>query len=256
MTSSVLLTEELDEATVLLTLNRPERRNALTIELMDALCHQLESLALERQRRVVILRGAGPAFCTGLDLLEAADIDVAERSAECVARTFETLLSSPLICVAAAHGAALAGGAGLLACCDVVVAADDLWVSFPEVRRGLIPALVATVLRDRIRDRDLRELMFVAEPIDAQRALAIGLINRVMPPDRVLLEVRLLIDKILKGAPDTVRQTKKLLRELSGADPSQLFTRALAVHKEARRSNEASEGLAAFQAKRKPNWEP
>lgn len=255
MTSSVLLSEDLDDATVLLTLNRPERRNALTIELMEALCHKLEALALEPQRRVVILCGAGSAFCTGLDLIEAADVDLAEQSAECVARTFEAILRSPLICIAATQGAALAGGAGLLACCDLAIASEDLWISFPEVRRGLVPALVATVLRDRIRDRDLRELMFVADPIDAQRALAMGLINQVVPPDRLLLEAHLLAAKILKGAPDAVRQTKKLLRELSGADPSELFAQALAVHKEARRSNEASEGLAAFKAKREPNWD-
>ncbi len=254
MTSSVLIIEEINEATVLLTLNRPERRNALTIELMDSLCHKFDTLALEPQRRVVILCGAGSAFCTGLDLKEAADVDLAEQSAECVARTFEVLLRSPLICIAAAHGATLAGGAGLLACCDLAIASEDLWISFPEVRRGLVPALVTTVLHDRIRDRDLRELMFVAEPIDAPRALAMGLVNQVVPPDRLLLEARLLADKILKGAPNTVRQTKKLLRELSGADPLQLFDQALAVHKEARRSPEAGEGLAAFQAKREPNW--
>ena len=254
MTSSVLLSEELDEATVLLTLNRPERRNALTIELMEALCQKLEALALEPQRRVVILSGAGSAFCTGLDLTEAADVDLAERSAECVARTFETILRSPLICIAAAQGAALAGGAGLLACCDLAIASKDFLIGFPEVRRGLIPALVATVLRDRLRDHDLRELLFVAEPIDAQRALAIGLINHVVPPDRLLLGAHSLAAKILKGAPGAVRQTKKLLRELSGVDPSQLFAQALTVHKEARRSHEASEGLAAFKAKREPNW--
>ncbi len=254
MTNSVLLTKELDDATVLLTLNRPERRNALTIELMEALSHQLETLALEPQRRVVILCGAGSAFCTGLDLLEATDVELAQRSAESVARTFESLLQSPLICIAAAHGSALAGGAGLLACCDLAIGSDDLRIGFSEVRRGLVPALVATVLRERLRDHDLRELLFLAEPMDAQRALTIGLINRIVPPDRLQLEARFLAATILKGAPDAVRQTKKLLRELPGADPSQRFAQALVVHQEARSSREASEGLAAFQAKREPNW--
>ncbi len=122
MSDRVLTMEQLGDAIVVLTLNRPERRNALSIELMDALCETLEAFAAQEQFRVVILRGAGSVFCAGLDLDEAAQAELSERSAMCVSRTFQTLSDFPQVTIAAAHGAAYAGGAGLMACCDFVVA--------------------------------------------------------------------------------------------------------------------------------------
>jgi methylglutaconyl-CoA hydratase len=250
METSVLIIEPQDEATVILTLNRPERRNALSIELMQSLCRTLETLSAEPGRRVVILRGAGPAFCAGLDLYEAAEPELAETSADWVARTFEALATSPLVTIAAAHGAAFAGGAGLLACCDFVIAADDLQIAFPEVRRGLVAALAAVALQTRLRASDLRELLLLAEPIDAMRAQRLGLVDRVTPADRMLAEAQQLAATLLKGAPEAVRQTKRLLREVSPTNPARLFQQALEVHKHARTSSEATEGLAAFRERR------
>jgi methylglutaconyl-CoA hydratase len=253
-TMQELLTERPDGATAILTLNRPERRNALSTALMESLCRELPLLAAEPQRRVIILRGNGPAFCAGLDLREAAEIQHAEQGAEWVARTLQTLAGSPLVTIAAAHGAAYAGGAGLLACCDFVVAADDLRICFPEVRRGLVPALVTALLGDRLAVRDLRELVLLAEPIDAARALAMGLVHRVVSPDRMLAAAQEIARAVLAGAPEAVRQTKRLLRELRSGDPEQRFDKALEFHKESRRSAEAREGLAAFLERRPPRW--
>ncbi len=254
MNDPVLIVERLDESTALLTLNRPDRRNALSIELMESLCGALESLAAEPRRRVVILRGAGQVFCAGLDLFEAAEIDAFERSADWVARTFQTLASTSLVSIAAAHGGAYAGGAGLMACCDFVVAADDLRIGFPEVRRGLVPALVTVVLRGRLRAGDLREMALLGEPINAQRALGMGLVDRVVPVHQLMTEAQGLAATLLKGAPEAVRQTKRLLGELHGSDPAQRFSRALEYHKRARLSDEAREGLAAFRERRQPKW--
>lgn len=254
MNDAVLLVEQLDEHATLITLNRPQRRNALTIELLEALCATFDSLAAEPRRRIAILRGAGAAFCAGLDLHEAADLDVAERSAQWVARTFETIAASPLVTIAAAHGAAYAGGGGLLACCDFALAADDLRIGFPEVRRGLVPALVTAVLTNRLRDGDLRELFLLGEPISAEVACAMGLVHRVVPGDRLIDEARSLAAKILQGAPDAVRQTKRILHELRPNDLLQLLARSLESHKQARMSDEAREGLAAFREHRQPDW--
>ena len=254
MNSPVLIVERPDDATAIVTLSRPERRNALTIELMELLCGTLKSLAAEPGRRVVILRGAGPAFCAGLDLDEAADAGLAERSGNCVAETFQILATSPLVTVAAAHGAAYAGGAGLLACCDFVVAADNLRICFPEVRRGLVPALAATAMGLRLREADLRQLVLLGEPVDARRALCIGLVDGVVAPERLMAEAQDIAATVLKGAPEAVCQTKRLLGELRRADPATLFSRALDVHKQARLSEEAREGIAAFRDKREPSW--
>ena len=254
MNGSVLIVERPDEMTAVLTLNRPDHRNALTIEMMETLCGAMESLANEPRRRVVILRGAGPAFCGGLDLREAAEIDEFQRCAPWVARTFQTIVASPLVTIAAAHGAAYAGGAGIMVCCDFVVAAEGLRICFPEVRRGLLPALVAAALRSHLRDGDLRELLLLGEPIDAQRALRMGLVHQVVPPDRLLAEAQAIAATLLKGGPDTVRRTKRLLCEFDSTDLAQLFSRALEFHKQARLSDEAREGLAAFREHREPAW--
>lgn len=251
---SVLIVERPDDATALLTLNRPERRNALSIELMEALCGALESLAGEPNRRVLILRGAGPVFCAGLDLHEAAQLETAEPSTQWVSRTFQTLADNPLITIATVHGAAYAGGAVLMACCDFAVAAEGTKICFPEVRRGLLPALAAAALRSHVASGDLRELLLLAEPIDAQRALQMGLVRKVVPADRVLAEAQAIAAKLLEGGPHSVRQTKRLLRELDPTDLSQLLARAIEFHMQGRLSEEAQEGLAAFREHRPPNW--
>lgn len=254
MRDPVLLVERPDGAIALLTLNRPERRNALTIELMETLCGTLDALAAEPRRRLVILNGAGPAFCAGLDLQESADPSTAEHGAEWVARTLQTLSQSPLVTIAAAHGAAFAGGAGLLSCCDFVIGTPELRIAFPEVRRGLVPALVGAILIDRLRDADLRELFFIGEPVAAEQAQAMGLVHRIVPADRLLDEARALAATILQGAPEAVRQTKRLLQELRSNAPSQRLAQALEFHKRARSSDEAREGIAAFFEHRAPSW--
>lgn len=252
--SPVLLVESLDAHIVRLTLNRPNRRNALTIELMKEVCSAFETRAADPQRRIALVEGAGAAFCSGLDLEEAADTSVAEESAQWVARLFETVSGSPLITIAIAQGAAFAGGAGLLACCDFVVGSDDLKIGFPEVRRGLIPALVAVVLADRLHQHDLNELFLLGEPIDAARAQAMGLLHRVVPADQLHDEARFLTSRILKGGPEAVRQTKRWIRDMRRTEPGQRISRALEVHTQVRQSEEACEGLKAFLERRDPHW--
>ncbi len=254
MSDGVLMVEQADEATAIFTLNRPQRRNALTIELLESLFGALDSFAAQRQARVALIRGAGPAFCSGMDLHEAAQEDLAERSALGIARAFQTVENLPLITIAAVHGAAYAGGAALMACCDFVVAADDLRVCFPEVCRGLVPALAAVVLRGRLRDGDLRELLLLAQPIDAQRARQMGLVDRVVEGDQLMAESLKIATATVSAGPRSVQQTKRLLRQLDPVGREPLFARALEVHKKARLSAEAREGLAAFHEHRDPNW--
>lgn len=250
----VLLVEPLDDVVAVLTLNRPERRNALSIELMQTLCSTFDALAGEPRRRAVLLRGAGAGFCSGLDLNEAADAQLAETNADWIARLFTTVKNSPLVTVSVAHGAALAGGAGLLACCDFAVASDELQIGFPEVRRGLIPALVAAILKSRLRDHDLNELFLIAEPVSAERAMMMGLLHRIVPRDQLLPEALSVVSNVLKGGPGAVRETKRWLNELNGLEGSNWYHQALDVHKRARHGDEALEGLQSFLERRKPDW--
>lgn len=254
MSQELIIVERPRPALTVLTLNRPERCNALTITLMKQLCETLDSLASDTENRVVIFAGNGPAFCSGLDLREAADVDVAITSAEWVHRMFHTVAQSPLVTIAAAHGAAFAGGGGLLAACDLAVGAADLQIAFPEARRGLVPALAAGLLRNKLSGGDVRQLLLCAEPITAQEALQMGLVHRVVPNDKLWDEAMAVAASVLAGAPDTIRLTKELL-----ASPHSTFAeqsaQLLAAHKRARSGDEAREGLAAFLEKRKPNWQ-
>src|ERR1700676_2100497 len=179
----VVLVEKQSPRITVVTLNRPERRNALTIELLTELTAAINVTAADEQQRVLILRGAGQAFCTGLDLKEAADDGKAHATAEMVAKTLTALSQTRLITIAAVHGAAVAGGAGIMSACDFVVAAEKTKIGYPEVRRGLVAGLVMTFLRRQIGERDMRELVLGGELIDAHRAREIGLVNRVVARD-------------------------------------------------------------------------
>ena len=238
-----------------LTLNRPERRNALNVALLQQLGAEIGRAEMEPGQRVLVLRGAGPVFCSGLDLQEATDPDVGMMSATLIGDVLKQLATSRLITIAAVQGAALAGGAGLMAACDFVVATADAVFGFPEVHRGLVPALIMTFLRRQVRERDVREWLLLGEKFDANRAHALGLINRIAADPAALdAEVASLARAALAGAPEAVAATKHLLLELW---PSSLATdlgRAHALHLAARSSSEAAEGLAAFHAKRLPRW--
>jgi methylglutaconyl-CoA hydratase len=249
----VLIEKQTPQITVL-TLNRPERRNALTIELLSELNAAIKIASDQPQERVIMLRGAGAAFCTGLDLKEAADQTKAHATAEMVANTLVAISQTRLITIAAVHGAAVAGGAGIMSACDFVVAAQGTKIGYPEVRRGLVAGLVMTFLRRQVSERSMRELLFSSELIDAQRAKEIGLVNRVVAQDDVMSEAQRFAESVLQGAPDALTQTKRLVDELWWRSVNEDVDLALKYHLQARESTEAHEGIAAFNEKRKPKW--
>jgi methylglutaconyl-CoA hydratase len=250
----VVLIEKQSPQITVVTLNRPERRNSLTIELLNELIAAIKVASDQPNERVMILRGAGAAFCTGLDLKAAADEKNAHATAEMVAQTLITLAETRLVTIAAVHGAAVAGGAGIMSACDFVVAAEKTKIGYPEVRRGLVAGLVMTFLRRQVGERNMRELVLGAELIDADRAREIGLVNRVVARDEVMNEAQKFADSVLQGAPNAIAQTKRLIEELWSASVKEDVELALKHHLQARESSEAREGIAAFNEKRPPNW--
>jgi len=250
----VVLIEKQSPQITVITLNRPERRNALTVELLTELCAAIKVASDEPQTRVVILRGAGAAFCTGLDLKEAADQTKAHATAEMVANTLIAINQTHLVTIAAVHGAAVAGGAGIMSACDFVVAAERTKIGYPEVRRGLVAGLVMTFLRRQVGERNMRELLLGSELIKAERAKEIGLVNRVVPQNDLMAEALKFAESVAQGAPGAVAQTKRLIDELWWRSVKDDVDLALKYHMEARESAEAREGIAAFNEKRKPKW--
>jgi methylglutaconyl-CoA hydratase len=250
----VVLIEKQGTHTTILTLNRPERRNALSIQLLTELAAAIKVASDETHERILILRGAGVAFCTGLDLKEAANPTAAHATADMVARALIALSQTRLITIAAVHGAAVAGGAGIMSACDYVVAAEGTKIGYPETRRGLVAGLVMTFLRRQLRERDIRELLLGGELVDAKRALEMGLVNRVVGPDDVMKEATAFAESVLQGAPNAVVQTKRLIEELWSTSVKDDVEKALKHHMKARESAEAREGIAAFNEKRPPKW--
>lgn len=248
-----VLVEKMDRAT-LVTLNRPERRNALTIELLTELTAAMDTAAADSSQRILILRGAGKVFCAGLDLQETTEMEKAHRSAEMVARTLLALSQTRLITIAQVHGAAVAGGAGLMSACDFVVTAEGTKIGYPETKRGLVAGLVMTFLRRQLRERDIRELLFTGDLISAEKAREIGLVNRVVPPNELENETQKIVDAVLQNAPVALANTKRLIEELWSSSVKDDVESALRHHMAARESAEAKEGIAAFLEKRAPNW--
>lgn len=248
-----VLVEEKARITTI-TLNRPERRNALTIELMTELIEAIERADADPMQRILILRGAGQAFCAGLDLNETTITEKAHQSAETVAKTLLAISQTRLITIAQIHGAAVAGGAGLMSACDFVVAAERTKIGYPEAKRGLVAGLVMTFLRRQLHERDVRELLFTGDLISAARAREMGLINRVVPPNELENETQKIVAAVLQNAPEALASSKRLLEQLWSTSVQEDVESALRHHMEARESPEAKEGIAAFLEKRPPNW--
>ncbi|MFL6529130.1 MAG: enoyl-CoA hydratase/isomerase family protein [Chthoniobacterales bacterium] len=252
----VVLVEKQSAHTTVITLNRPERRNALTIELMTELTDAVDEADRNATQRILILRGAGKAFCTGLDLAEVSQSEKAHESAGLVAKMLLAVSQTRLVTIAAVHGAAVAGGAGIMSACDFVIAAERTKFGYPEARRGLLAAAVMTFLRRQLRERDIRELLFTGELIEADRALEIGLINRVVAPNELDNEVQKLCASILQNAPGAVAHAKRMLEQLWSSSVKEDIEMALGHHMQARESPEAREGVTAFLEKRAPAWVP
>lgn len=252
----VVLVEKQSTHTTILTLNRPERRNSLTIELMSELIDAITVAENDETQRILVLRGAGASFCTGMDLKEVSEPEKAHESAGLVAKTLLAISQTRLITIAQVHGAAVAGGAGIMSACDFVIAAEGTKFGYPEVRRGLVAANVMTFLRRQLRERHIRELLLTGELIEAPRALEIGLINRIVPADDIEGAVQQLASSVLQNAPGALMHSKRLLEQLWATSVKEDIERALGHHMQARESAEAREGVAAFLEKRAPAWAP
>ena len=240
-----------------LTLNRPEARNALEPGLMIELTQLVGALALDGTR-VIVLTGTGSVFCAG------ADIDWMRRSRDLTAEQnvadagiMRSLLgaidSCPLPVIARVNGHALGGGSGLVAVADVAVAAQGALFGFTEARLGLIPATISPYVLRKIGPGHTQALFTTAERFDAERALRVGLVHRVVAPEELDNAVADCVYALLDCGPDAIAATKRLVRDATAALHLPDLPQRLAA---ARAGPEAQEGLAAFLEKRRPRWAP
>jgi methylglutaconyl-CoA hydratase len=243
-----------------LTLNRPETRNALDPELIGLLKDAVETLDARADIRIITLEGAGDYFCAGGDIgsmisVAQASSNANEQDALALARMLHALDTASKPTIALAKGVVVGGGVGLLACCDIVIAADDASFSLSEVRLGLLPAIVSPFLIRAIGLRQLRRYALTAERFSAGEAHSLGLVHRVTPRLELGLAHEALVADLLRGAPDAQADVKSFLAACEGHGVEAELLREAAHRLAARRSSaEAKEGLSAFLEKRQPNW--
>jgi methylglutaconyl-CoA hydratase len=258
--SAPLLIRSDHEPVCVLTLNRSERRNALGSALINALSDALDQAEVDSSIRSVVITGAGPAFCAGLDLKESGEAGSTlegERSEVARQQAIADLInqvhhfSKPTI--AALNGDALAGGAGLATACDFVIAAQSARLGYPEVRRGMVAAMVLHDLVRQVGERRARALLLTGTPISAAEAEQWGLVNRVVAADACLDEAIALGRTLLACGPRAIETTKRLIADATGRPPD--LRGAAAITAQVRISDEAQEGIRAFLERRAPAWE-
>lgn len=243
-------------------LNRPEIHNAFDDALIAALTAMLRGLEADAGVRVVVLAGKGKSFSAGADLnwmKRMAGYSEAEnlRDAAALATLMRTLNDFAKPTVAAVHGAALAGGVGLVACCDIALAADSALFGISEVRLGIIPAVISPYVVAAIGARAARRYFLTAERFSAAEALRLGLVHAVYKAADLDTALRQTLDHLLDAAPRAQAATKRLIRRVAhGAVDDAMVQDTVAGIAKARASAEGREGLAAFLEKRKPVWPP
>lgn len=244
-------------------LNRPDKRNALTRQLLAEISQALDDLHQERQVRAVILTGAGSAFCAGMDLSEMQatsqmpQMDAWQQwheDAVVYRELVDKLLGYPKPIIAAVNGPAVAGGIGLVAASDLVIAGEGAKFSLPEPRRGIVAGIVSPLLVFRVGASHAANLLLTCRTIDAAEAHRIGLVHEVVAADQLLSRAHAVAQEIAKSAPEAILLTKRLLNETIGEHLGTLLSAGAAASATARTTEAAAEGLAAFLEKREPKW--
>ena len=245
-------------------LNRPEKRNALTHQLMKDLTDALESVAADPLCRVVILTGAGSAFCAGLDLEhlramaeksgQQAFADDYREDAERIATLLRTLYTLPVPTIAAVNGPAIAGGMGIATLCDFTLAVPEAKFGYTEVRIGFIPAIVSAFLRAQIGDKRSRDLLLTGRILSAEEAHALGLVTRIVHEPELMPEARALAARLQRNSPAAMEATKRLLGRFADRTLSDDIEAAIQASVQARSTDDFREGVQAFLEKRDPRW--
>jgi cyclohexa-1,5-dienecarbonyl-CoA hydratase len=240
------------EGVAKITLNRPPL-NVLNIEMMREINQVLEDL-LQRQEKIVVISALGKAFSAGVDVAEHTQ-DKVEEMIKTFHRIFHLLFSLPCPSLAVVGGAALGGGCELATFCDFVIASEEAKFGQPEIKVGVFPPLAAVTFPKLVGLKKCFELLLVGETVDAQEALSLGLVNRVVPPQKLTEEAERFIESITQKSAAVIRLAKRAVYEALGLK----FKEGLAIVeeiylKELMKTQDAHEGLKAFLEKRPPRW--
>jgi methylglutaconyl-CoA hydratase len=243
---------------VTLTLNRPDKRNALSFQLLDELTQALDEIE-KSTAQVVILTGAGKAFCAGMDLEELKTLtgkshteNVADSRK--MAQIFRRLYEFPKPTIAAVNGAAIAGGTGLATMCDFTLAVPEAKFGYTEVRIGFVPAIVSSILVWQVGHKIARDLLLTGRIFDAAEAYRLGLVNEVVDPAQLMNRAGELASQLMENSPTSLRLTKKLINGFISPQLDTQIEQAIEENAGIRQTADFREGVTSFLEKRKPRW--
>jgi len=247
-----------DGGVATITLNRPEKRNAISFELIDDLLRALHEVA-KSDAIVLIVTGAGKAFCSGLDLenLKALLGRTPEenlKDSRTMVQLFRSLYEFPKVTIAAVNGAAIAGGTGLALLCDFTLAVPDAKFGYTEVRIGFVPAIVSTFLLRQIGEKQARDLLLTGRIFGAEEAARLGLVSEIVLPDELMPRARALAALLMESSPSSLRATKQLLTDHARAELDAQIDSAVRENAAIRTTADFREGINSFLEKRKPVW--
>lgn len=238
---------------------RPEIHNAFNDTLIYEMTDLFTSLKADKDIRVVILTGEGKSFCAGADLnwmRRVKDYSYEKNLEESLALAdlFWLIYTMPLPVVGRINGAAIGGGTGFVAVCDISVAAESAKFSFSEVKIGVVPACIGPYVIRKIGEGKAREFFISGERLTAVEAYRIGLVNRYYPDDRLDDEIDKLTTTLLSSGPNAIKMAKELITNVPGMTPENFKHYTAEMIAKLRKSDEGQEGMDAFLNKRKPNW--
>ena len=237
-----------------ITLNVPERKNSLSVELVNALADRLDEAIAADDARVIVLTNNGNTFCAGADLSSASPgLSAGKRT---FVDLFKIIQASPTPVIGRIDGHATGGGVGLAAACDISVMRNDAKIGFTEVRLGVAPAVISVVCLPKMRRADASELFLTGERFTPDRAAEVGLINRSVEPDDVDSTVDAFVDKIVRGGPLALGAAKDLINRVPAMETDEAFTWTAAASAALFQSDEAGEGIGAFRERRDASWVP
>jgi methylglutaconyl-CoA hydratase len=256
---STLLVEHRD-AVATITLNRPDKRNAITTTMMAELQTALDAIEKNHSVRVVILTGAGTCFCAGMDLEMLAAIAQQsptenQEDSRRIAKMLRRLWSYPRPLIAAVNGAAYAGGCGIATLCDFTLATPEAKFGYTEVKIGFLPAIVSVFLTRQIGEKRSRDLLLTGRIIQAQEAKEFGMVTEVVPADRLLDRANELAAELIAASPSSLARAKHLLVSAAAPSIDHDLERAILENARIRCTPDFKEGVASFLEKRKPVWQ-
>jgi len=242
----------------IITLNGPEKRNALNYQLLDELLRALDEIE-PSDALVMILTGAGKAFCAGMDLEELKTLtgkshEENVEDSRRMARIFRRLYDFPKPTIAAVNGAAIAGGTGLATMCDFTLAVPEAKFGYTEVRIGFVPAIVSSILVWQVGHKIARDLLLTGRIADAGEAHRLGLVNEIVQPENLMTRAHALASQLMENSPSSLRLTKKLVNGFISAQLDQQIKQAIEENAGIRQTTDFREGVNSFLEKRKPRW--